>query len=338
MKIEPRLLILLLFSFQFGCSAPALKFNKAEQVCNNGKGVQKSSFLLSSYRKVPSGAPIERIAKYMETLERRFNFIADNFIKILFSRTYSIVSSDSVSPMDNNALLKITAAEKKGRFQLREEQFENQTPPRINIAWVAEDNFVVWDVGVWGGASGPGEGEFEYRSDGICDGFLAFFDPPDNDFGCGRSKISGPPWYHEPRHGLLRFVRERGFQAGEFLATHYFSVPERERKGLCLSAGLADDCFQVSSVEKRSEFYKALTDNRDLQVKFPFSYYEECNGDWSSEGCRLQRESSLAKDLILLASSKLSKKTEGDWVRYLITWDPSLMCKYARTSSDLYTH
>ncbi len=338
-----------ILSLALGCSAPTLNFDKfageSTPLCRGSLPNKKYSFLLSSYRKIPPGMPVDQVKSYSDTLNNRSSFIANNLPKLLLSRFYIFNTEGKHAVRNNDALLNLTASGEKGRFALLDEQYSHQVPPKMNLAWAENESFVTWDSYAWGGSAGPGVGEFEHRSDGACDGFLAYFDPPDNDFGCGRSNVYGPPWFYEPKHGLLRFIRETGFQGGSFLFLHYFGVPERERRNLCSQAGLAEDCFVTESKEKLGKFVFALRENKELQTRFPFLTAQSSTkcGYGNDEmtgatGCQLERDSALALDLVLIASTKVTKKIEGDWVRYQVTWDPTLVCKYAKDKSDLITH
>lgn len=115
--------------------------------------------------------------------------------------------------------------------------------------------------------------------------------------------------------GLYYFVWETGFNLGEFIRTHYFSVPAMKRQELCKATGEATNCF----------------------AKIP-THYEPPSWISDTNMRKVITESNYGISLIMKASTRTSTTTKGDWTIHKITWNPSLMCQYAKSTQDFVSH
>jgi len=163
---------------------------------------------------------------------------------------------------------------------------------------------------------------------------------------------------HQPQGVFPDLILKTGFNPGMFMSQHYFSIPERDRPAICKEAGLASSCFDLPGTESIAAFRKSKSGYSDYpnerrflehygsgtpstsgcQDKFP-EYQSDCYGRLSKDPEEKRRwVDAVARDLLTRLSTRISKRVAGDWLIYRIEFDPSNICKYAQTNTNLYTH
>lgn len=183
-------------------------------------------------------------------------------------------------------------------------------------------------------------------------------DPSESKFDWHRqSSFSAPsPAYVEWKD----YFERHPFPAGDFLADHYFAVPESRQSDLCVKAGFEKDCFAAPKYDFHNDLVTPLSCNiRDGKCRVEFAslaphQYEFLmnNNGMCGTSClddintmlakikndphfRLQWESAIAKDIFLKLSVSTTRKVEKDWNITRIEWNPTPFCQYAHPNSDL---
>ena len=341
---------LLLTLFPACASAPSIKkaLNLSQNFCSDPVFRKKQEFLVYSYTKVPAGLPAEQVETYSRTVDDHADRVANQLIHVLASE-YFVEDEMGTS-------------EKKSKFfgQLTEMSYmgnnifsDTTGSGGLRIAWVKDNQFVTWDSGNYpieeDGiplSSGkflkvPSGRVFNKTNAGSCNHFFSSYNVVNDGCNAGTwikgCRVEGctpgqDDEYKTPEQGLFSYILKSGFNMGSFIDSHYFVVPEREQTGLCQKAGYEQKCFEFDKDALMNFVHSAD------KLKFPAIH---SSGNPYTEGNKLERlqwYSAYSLDLIMTASTKVSKAVQGDWIISRVDFDPSLMCKYAKPLSDLYTH
>lgn len=320
--------------------------------CDGTKARKKFDFILSSYLKVPPGTRTDKASPYLEQLRKEYDFVADNWMRYLMAHWY-------FGKGDGTFATGATPALRNFRDEgLPVGQFSHSFYHRAIIR-TGDNSFVLCDGDSCSGLTDPASGKkLEKKDSGSVSAGEKFcrpyyvdgIDPPVENFskfpigierGCKQNLFSRE-----------RFASATGFKGGTILNVFYFSVPERAKPSICKAADLGADCFKPPSVPTLEEHQR--DENFEMAHPFTKEFIESnCGACLSNSGfdaraafaaslknddhLKLEWESALAKDFLLKASTKITKKVQGDWVTYRVEWDPTLLCKYGHDRSELYT-
>lgn len=287
---------LILFNFLLSACAStnhAAKNTSISAFCENGRSKQQYVFQIASYGGVLKETPVVKVSNIIESQAKTTDFVIDNFVESLLVLYYAEnpKTSDIELYTNYNLHRTITQGIKKG------------WPEALtHLVWVEDNLFALCENGICNGMSFPEKFDlkinFDYQkwTDDRCANFFAQ-DGYIDGLGCVGNKF-----------GLLSYKKNSGFNGGWLVASNYISLPEGERKKLCLRLAKPEDCLEIKQ-----------------------------NAKTGNPATDLQIHSKNIMDLIIKDGTKVSAKILGNWTISRITWDPSLICKYGRSNDDFYT-
>jgi hypothetical protein len=314
-----------------------LSFDKIEaersQICAGDRASKKYVFTLSVSKKVPAGLQVGDVERYMSSISRQADYLSDYFVYALFAQYWERGDNGDFhygTLQDYEDLF-----EHAHHFRPSGEAVTSSWPhePTLKLEWHKDYDFVASESYLADGLVNPANHTLikswsqgyltNIPMDGRCREFYGDANPE-----CLRSE----------KRGLLTFLRATGFNPGKFIEEHYFTVPEREHAFLCKKSNLSATCFSFDR-HQLFDFESKLNADADFRARFPASaHFTGHSGPLAkSKMDKLVWESDYALDLVLLASTNVSKKIEGDWIISRVEFDPNLMCHYAKSKTNLYT-
>ena len=226
----------------------------AQEPCA-GQSAQKSYvFTLASYDATPKGLPVEQVDSLSKQRDQDIQSMTNWLVPYLLS----------------------FYLEKQGSGVVHRENW---------LPGPAASNLVKLDLIRTGGAN------FVLCNGETCDGLIdpithhlvERVDIKNNRGGCtvyyapeiesyGKSELSNLP-HCSHGHELAmfdqwKFREETGFNAGRFIADHYFSVPERDRAAICQIDGQEPDCMKLPDWDRLKDSQK----NDDLANRYPHEF------------------------------------------------------------------
>lgn len=304
--------------FMASCSTTNLAREKTSfpAFCENGRAKQQHIFVVAAYSGIPNGMALSSVKSMVESSSSTSDFIKDHFIQALLVYAYS----DNASLVQNGVLFNIF----KKRF------VHGWAPTLPHLAWVTQNKFAICEGASCNGMKFPESAddtiEFDSQnwSDGRCHDFF-MEDGYVPGWGCRGNAV-----------GLLSFMKESGFNDGWLIANSYLTIPESQKRILCIDAGLKPECFNI--FDSKNEFYKfrdMISANQNMEAGF--AYMKSFNGILDGDAALIEAKSAFAKDLAIKAGTKISTKVTNGWTIYRISWDATPLCRYARSNSDFYT-
>lgn len=287
--------------------------------CDGSRAKQQHVFVVAAYDGIPKGTSISSVKKIVDSSSNTSAFIKDHFIQALL--VYGYTGDPNSDLVQNGALFNI--------FQKR--FVHGWSPVLPHLAWVKQNKFAICEGASCDGMKFPESSadivEFDSQNwnDGRCHDFF-MQDGYTSGLGCRGNS-----------HGLLSFMKDNGFNEGLLIANSYLMIPESQRRTLCIDAGLKPECFSI--FDSKDQFYRfrgMISANQSLEADFAFM--KSFNGVIDGEAAMMEAKSAFAKDLAIKAGTKISTKVANDWTIYRISWDPTPFCRYARPTSDFYTH
>jgi hypothetical protein len=301
----------------FSCSStppvePAVQ--ESASFCSNLAFRKKYEFLTHSYAPVSKGTFVDQVGQYSDSMSKHLDALNSQFVQIISTRYFDNSSTEqTIESWDPTAKQVIDMSDAGG----------------FRVAWIGGNDFVAWNASVYPKLNVNRGRDVISVDSGRCSTFYGSFTRSDGT-GCNNSTFA--PNRTFPKQGLLSFILDSKFNLGQFLVSHYYSVPESEQADLCRKAGFPDDCFASPKVTSEQPFDP---------LKMCAACVRPASFGLLSHGKQLDGiidQSAHALDLILKASTHVSKKIEGDWITSRIDFDPTLLCRYAKPESDFYTH
>ncbi len=312
---------LLLFLYLASCSTANLAREKTSfsSFCENGRARQQHVFVVAAYNGIPKGISVSSVKSLVESSSSTSDFIKDHFIQALLVYGYS---EDRDAPLIQNGIL----------FNIFKKRFVHGWAPTLpHLAWVKQNKFAICEGASCYGMKYPEsmddtvEFDSQNWSDGRCHDFFVE-DGHVPGWGCRGNAF-----------GLLSFMKGSGFNGGWLVANSYLTVPESQKRTLCVDAGLKPECFSI--FDSKDQFYKFREMiSADQSLEADFAFMKSFNGVLDGDVSMMEAKAAFAKDLAIKAGTKISTKVANDWTIYRISWDPTPFCRYARSTSDFYTH
>lgn len=297
----------------------ALEKTSLPAFCDGGRPKQQHVFLVATYNGISKGIPITTVKQIVKSASNTSDFIKDHFIQALL--VYGYTNNQNRPLVQNEELFNIF----KKRF------VHGWAPTLPHLAWVKENKFVICEGASCNGMKYPESPsdfiEFDSQnwSDGRCHDFF-IEDGYVSGWGCRGNAF-----------GLLSFMKDSGFNDGLLIANSYILVPDSQKRVLCTDAGLQPHCFDIfNTKEQFYNFREMISANQSLEADFAFM--RSFNRTLDTDIAIMSAKSAFTKDLIIKGGTKISTKVTNDWTIYRISWDPTLFCRYARPTSDFYTH
>ena len=152
--------------------------------------------------------------------------------------------------------------------------------------------------------------------------------------------------------GKARSFIEDTVDLGRLLSGYYFLVPAIQRGSLCRQAGLPETCLeknlggqlcsgsQYYDRKRRNAITTAIQKERPLFCGVIDANYQLGEGWRGASGpleSKRESESWTAFQLLFALGLKTSTKSDSSTTKDLVTWNPDLLCRYARPRSELRT-
>ncbi|MBS1959969.1 MAG: hypothetical protein JST80_10885 [Bdellovibrionales bacterium] len=361
-------LIIVLSALIASCSSwPSVKkaLEMPSGFCSDPDFNKKQTFIVYSYIGVPSGVALNKASDYVNYTNLYSDMTTAFLIKILSSR-YLYTDIQGGTSVDNS----------KQFAAFIDDRYSNSTSRGGDrIAWIKDNIFITWDSSLFPakGQSGFVLPNGESITDKavtseskVCEDFfgahgknndscyewsdsqaiLKVFDKHIRVNGCPYPHGCNETWrlnqgaYSVPEHGLFNFILQTGLNFGSFFDSHYFVVPERDRPALCEKAGLSKTCYEFDR-ESFFKFKEGISNIGDKSLYSAVSYLTRHSNITPFEVNQQQKilwESAFSLDLLINTATSVSKKMEGDWVTSQVIVDLSQVCKYARPTTEFYTH
>ena len=291
-------------------------FIDLEYLCTESKGRKVVSTISSKFT-MPKGIGIADGTRKSKEFRRVEDHVVDNFILHLLSSVHEI---DQEGNLVSSQLEQMTTLKRKTKL----EGFPHATQYLHPISSL----FPI------------------YRSKGFS---FVLLNQPQSEVIDPVSKVTIEASDKYP-YSVTEFAKETGFYGGSFLLDFYFSVPDREREGLCKKAGLNTDCFELPKDKKTLKRFADFTSDFTFTHLFIMQICGNCDHDFADDNrfdtlekfkkdpmMKIKWVSAMALDLSLMIGTKITKSIDGDWKINRVEWDPSIICKYRRPKSDFLT-
>lgn len=309
--------------------------------CSGSKARKAFDFTVAVSTKVKSGTPIaDDKSLILNSTAGRHQFLVQNWVKVLLSDGFNLSKEGN----------EVVYAESQELKHIR----DRSNLGKQALVRTGPFNFVLSPEDLCKDLVDPVTNKKIVYESGKC-GEYCFVEGVDDPGFFGNNNLFRTYPCQSSWFNGINLAKQTGFRGWDVLSENvYYSVPEREKDTVCEKAGLDKNCFQLPT-EKVLETYseQAHDPASSFYTEYPFTRAfvlnncPNCGHGYahffvkslnSSSHLRLQRESAFAKDLFLRAGTQITSRIQGEWIIYRIHWDPSLFCKYAKPTSDFYTH